>query len=60
MKLPRGGTAILLAASFVAIAFAATGHAQENMRGAPYNGYTGSAAQEWPGPDLFPSATAWW
>lgn len=39
--LPRGRTAILLAAFFAALALDGPIHAQDNMRAAPYNGYTG-------------------
>ncbi len=41
MILPRARTGILLAASFVVLSFPAAVYAQDNMRGAPYNGYTG-------------------
>jgi Pectinesterase len=51
MKLPRASSAFLLAVStvgqvfaalaFAGVAFAIAGHAQDNMRGVPYNGYTG-------------------
>jgi hypothetical protein len=50
MMLPRASSAFSLAVStvgrvfaalaFAGLAFATAGHAQDNMRGAPYNGYT--------------------
>ncbi|HEV2486142.1 MAG TPA: pectinesterase family protein, partial [Terracidiphilus sp.] len=41
MKLHRSNLRILFAVLIIALALRSAAHAQDNMRGAPYNGYTG-------------------